>query len=250
MKKFFFIVFGFALLSGCGKDSGSADFSANPSPTGVGGSTARFTIVGNYLYAVNKESLKVFDISDPSSPVYKKAVPVGFEIETIYPFSDKLFIGSTSVVHIFSIADPSNPQKLGEAISPTVVRRCDPVVAKDTVAYATLRATGSCGGTVSILAVYDIHNINTPVQKFQLAMSEPYGLGYSGNTLYVCDKLTGLMVYDISSPYHPVFIKSIPGSAFIDVIPYNDVLICWTKTGMALFDITNRQNPSLISQIN
>ena len=79
-------------------------------------------------------------------------IKVGFEIETIFPFKDKLFIGSTSVVHIFSITDPAKPAKLSQAISPTVLRRCDPVVAKDNVAYATLRVNGACGGVQSILA--------------------------------------------------------------------------------------------------
>ena len=68
---------------------------------------ARFTIVGNYLYTVDKTDLKVFDIANPAAPVFRQTVPVGFEIETIFPFKDKLFIGSTSVVHIFSIADPA-----------------------------------------------------------------------------------------------------------------------------------------------
>ena len=64
---------------------------------------ARFTIAGNYLYVVDKTHLKVFNVSEASLPVLKSNIEVGFEIETIYPFRDKLFIGSTSVVHIFSI---------------------------------------------------------------------------------------------------------------------------------------------------
>src|ERR1044072_4880216 len=110
--------------------------STNASTTGgSGGSTARFAISGNYLYTVDNANLKVFDISTANDPVLKNTVPVGFEIETIYPFKDKLFIGSTSAVHIFSINNPEQPQKLSTAISPEVIRRCDPVVAKDTVAY-------------------------------------------------------------------------------------------------------------------
>src|SRR5215211_1413637 len=89
-----------------------ADTNMISGPTGQGGSLARFTIMGDYLYTVDKENLKVFDISNAAQPVFKRTVPVGFEIETIFPFGDRLFIGSTSEVHIFSISDPSNPQKL------------------------------------------------------------------------------------------------------------------------------------------
>ncbi len=243
------IVYILALfLFGCTKES--ADSSSFAGPTGQGGSLARFTIVGNYLYAVDKQNLKVFDVSASSKPVFVRTVPVGFEIETIYPFKDKLFIGSTTVVHIFSIADPAFPEKLSVAVSPTVIRRCDPVVAKDSVAFATLRANGPCGGTGSILAVYDIKDILHPVQKAQYSVVEPYGLGYSGNVLYVCDRFNGLMVFDITDPFKPVLIKSIAALQPVDVIPYNNVLIVWTTTGMSLYDITNKQNPQLLTQIN
>jgi hypothetical protein len=224
----------------------TAAYSGN---NGQGGSLARFTIVGNYLYTVDKENLKVFEIFNPANPVLKSNISVGFEIETIYPFKDKLFIGSTSVVHIFSITDPANPQKLSEAISPNVIRRCDPVVAKDTVAYATLRANGPCGGTGSILAVYDIKNITTPIQRSFITVSEPYGLGYSGDVLYVCDKVEGLMVYDIAEAYTPIYIKSLKDGAYIDVIPYNNLLICWVSNGMLLYDIADKRNPVLLTQI-
>src|SRR5687768_3672718 len=237
-------------LFGCDKTSSNeSKFGAT---IGQGGSLARFTIAGNYLYTVDKQNMKVFDITNPSTPVFKRSIPVGFEIETIFPFKDKLFVGSTSVVHIFSIDDPANPQKLSEAISPSVMRRCDPVVAKDTVAYATLRTNDQCGGIASILAVYDIKDVKHPVQRTTRQVSEPYGLGYSGNTLYVCDKQQGIMVFDITQAYNPVFIRNVAAASgyFIDVIPYNDILVAWVSNGMTLYDISSPQTPSLIKQIN
>jgi hypothetical protein len=238
-------------LLGCDK-SVSSDTAAY-SITGKGGSLARFAVVGNYLYTVDKETLKVFEVTDASKPVWKRTVNAGFEIETIFPFKDKLFLGSTSMVYIFSIDDPSNPQKLSEAISPNVMRRCDPVVAKDNVAYATLRTNGPCGGTTSILAVYDITDIKHPVQKASVPVGEPYGLGYLGNTLYVCDRMHGFSVFDISKPYEPVHIKDVNATGnlnFIDLIPNNNILVCWTTKGMMLYDISASQNPTLITQIN
>ncbi|WP_207514859.1 LVIVD repeat-containing protein [Longitalea luteola] len=216
--------------------------------TGSGGSTARFTISGNYLYTVDKSNLKVFNIADAANPVLKNTVPVGFEIETIYPFKDKLFIGSTSVVHIFSVDDPENPQKLSMAISPEVLRRCDPVVARDTVAYATLRTNQLCGGTQSILAAYDIKDITKPVQKATFPVSEPYGLGYADTALYVCNR-DGLYVFNISSAFNPQLIKKIPDDWYLDVIPYNNTLICQVQDGMNLFDISSRMAPALITKI-
>jgi hypothetical protein len=234
-----------AVLASCQKAENAAYTS-----TGKGGSLARFTIVGNYLYTVDKENLKVFDITDGAQPVFKTTIPVGFEIETIFPFRDKLFIGSSSVVYIFSIDDPAKPKRLSEAISPTVMRRCDPVVAKDSVAFATLRTNGPCGGVQSILAVYDIRDVSNPVQRASLPLLEPYGLGYFDNTLYICDK-TQLVVCDISSPFEPRVINSIreANSSFIDVVPYNNLLVCWVTDGIIIYDITEKAKPVLVKKI-
>ncbi len=247
MKKIIHLIVIICLLSGasCTKDSNTSSFST----AGTGGSLARFAIAGNYLYIVDKSDLKIFSIADASNPILKNTTYVGFNIETICPFKDKLFIGSTSVVHIFSIDNPERPVKLSTAISPQVLRRCDPVVAKDSVAYATLRTSGECGGTQSILAVYNIKNITQPVQVNTYPVNEPYGLGYSGSALYVCDK-SKLLVFDIRNGYNPVLVKSASDGVYIDVIPYNNVLICWVSDGMILYNITNRLDPKLITKIN
>ena len=221
----------------------------NTTNTGTGGSTARFAIQGDYLYTVDNESLKVYNIADVANPVLKNTVPVGFEIETIYPFKDKLFIGSTSVVHIFSVDDPENPRRLSTAISPDVIRRCDPVVAKDTVAYATLRTNGPCGGVQSILAAYDVKDITNPIQKSTYPVTEPYGLGYADSALYVCDR-SGLYVFNIQKAYSPQVVKQFVNGWYLDVIPYNNTLICQMQDGLNLYDISNRLNPSLITKIN
>lgn len=251
-----FLIIFILCIMGCEKDASttSADMqtglsSSNTSTIGTGGSMARFTIVGNYLYAVDRTSLNVIDISNPTNMKKLNSVDLGIDIETIFPFKDKLFIGSAVAVHIVDISNPASPVKLAEAIQPTVLRRCDPVVAKDSVAYATLRTSGPCGGTMSVLAVYNVKDVQHPVSVNTLPLSAPYGLGYAQNTLYVCDATMGLKVYDISQPYNPVPVKTVTGSDMRDVIIMGDVLIGWTATGLVLYDISNRQNPVLIKQI-
>jgi hypothetical protein len=250
MKNLFYIVVSIVLvITGLQCDKASSDSFAVTTTTGQGGSLARFTIVGNYLYTVDQQKLKVFSLVNPASPSLLSSTDVGFEIETIFPFKDKLFIGSTSVIHIFSITDPEHPQKLSTAISPNVMRRCDPVVAKDTVAYATLRTNGPCGGTQSLLSVFDIHDEMNPVQKYTVQVGEPYGLGYSDSVLYVCDR-NGLNIYNIHNAYMPGFIKTIQGDWYMDVIPYGNTLICWVSDGLILYDITDKTNPVLITKIS
>ena len=249
MKKIFLSTLAAVLFfMACDKADVGASFSTGGT-TGAGGSTARFAINGNYLYTVDAQILRVYNISNAADPVLKSTQQVGFEIETIFPFNGKLFIGSTSVVHIFSLDNPEQPVKLSQAISPSVMRRCDPVVAKDTVAFATLRTNSFCGGTRSILAVYDIKDVTKPVEKASFDLSEPYGLGYADTVLYVCDK-PGLTLINIKKAYQPTFIKLIGGNEYYDVIPYNGLLFCWVKNGMIVYNIANPGNPVKLSEIH
>jgi len=246
MKKLIlYLLLPVVLVAGtqCGKSTNAS------AATGSGGSTARFAIMGDYLYTVDDQSLKVYNITTIADPVLKNTVTVGFDIETIYPFKDKLFIGSTSMVYIYAVDDPEHPKRLSTAISPDVIRRCDPVVAKDSVAYATLRTNGPCGGTRSVLVAYDIKDVTNPVQRATYQVAEPYGLGYADAALYVCDR-NGLYVFNIQQAFAPQIVKQINNGWYLDVIPWNNTLICQLQDGLSLYDISDRLNPSFITKIN
>lgn len=245
IKLFFIVVISFLALNSCNKES-TAGASAS---TGAGGSTARFTIAGNNLYVVDNTSLKTFDISNPAvAPVLKSTTDVGVNVETIFPYQDKLFIGSSFSMHIFSLVNPEKPTRLAQA--DYIVRMsCDPVVAKDSTAYATLNATGPCGGGGSQLVVYNIKDITRPLLQRTLPLNGPYGLGISDSALYVCDGVTGLNIYNIRNTYNPQLLRTVTGEIFYDVIPYGNILICQVNTGIALYDISNRHQPVYLSRI-
>jgi hypothetical protein len=246
MKKNIIIVLSLTfLLNSCEKES----LNGAPSSSGAGGSTARFTISGNFLYVVDNTSLKAFDISNTNiAPVLKSTINLGINIETIFPYQDKLFIGSSFSMHIYSLLNPEKPTKLAEAVY--IVRMsCDPVVAKDSTAYATLNATGPCGGGLSQLVVYNIKDITRPVLQTTRSLSAPHGLGISDSALYVCDGGAGLNVYNIRNTYSPQLLRTITGDTFFDVIPYGNILICQVTGGIALYDITSRLQPVFLSRI-
>ena len=248
MKKNIIIILSFALmLNSCEKDSASV----NTTSTGAGGSTARFTISGSYLYVVDNTSLKAFDISNAAAaPVLKSTTNVGVNIESIFPYQDKLFIGSSFSMYIYSLTNPEKPTKLAQSDYILVSMSCDPVVAKDSTAYASLHSTGGrCGGGLSQLVVFDIKNISKPVLKTTVQLSTPYGLGISDSALYVCDGLTGLKVYNIRNTYSPLLIRTITGETFFDVIPYGNILICQVSGGIALYDISTRYQPVFLSKV-
>jgi len=243
-KLFAFLILVF-VISSCSKD-GTEKTNATAS-TGKGGSLSKFTIVGNFLYAVDNHYLYSYDISNPSNPVRTNTSEINFDIETIYPFNNRLFIGTRTGLYIYSLEAPATPVKVGEAQH---ARSCDPVVANDSIAFVTLKGNSFCGPAESGLYVHDIRNIFQPLLIKTVAMANPEGLGLQGSYLYICCNNEGLKVFDVSVPSNPVEVKTVTGSYFKDVIPYGNQLICYVSTGINLYDISNPSDPVLVKQIS
>ena len=215
---------------------------------GIAGSMSRFNIVSNYLYTVNKSSLVVFDISNQANPAKVNTVPVGWEIETIYPFKDKLFIGSSTGMFIFDISNAAAP-----AFVSTVshIRRCDPVITDGQYAYVTLRAGTVCGGTTdSQMQVLDVTNVARPALLKTYPLDNPYGLGKTGNLLWVCDGKAGLKVYDAANPLQMNVKYHFKNLEAYDVIPLDGKIIVSAKEGIIQFDAGNPEKIAELSRIS
>ncbi|MDR1763072.1 MAG: hypothetical protein LBR64_03850 [Dysgonamonadaceae bacterium] len=249
MKKLLFLaIIAFAITS-CDGIGGSAD---SGSDYGQGGSMARFAITGDYLYTVDNETLKMFDISDPKKPYYMKDKDqyLNFGLETIFPMDTLLFLGSQTGMYIYNIKRPAFPEQLAVV---SHITSCDPVVSDGRYAYVTLNSESVwCGRSVNQLNVYDLTNIRKPVEIASLDNFKcPKGLGLYGNRLYICDG--GLKVYDVTSPANPVWIDD---SSYIteltdayDVIPLGGgILLLTGSKGIYEIDITG-DKISLISKI-
>lgn len=230
-------------FSSCDKNGNESFAGAD---TGLGGSLARFTISLNHLYVVDHRILSTFSLADPGNPVKVAATEVGTEVETIYTWKDKLFIGSRDAMYIYSIADPGNPSLLGTA---SHVRACDPVVANDSIAYVTVRSGSSCGGSANALYVYNVKDVLRPQQMNVANLQNPHGLGISDSTLFVCDDSYGLRVFDIRQPYYPIQTGLVTGATFYDCIPDGNLLLCMIEGGVAIYDISDRSNILLKAKI-
>jgi hypothetical protein len=239
--KYILFIFTAALIVSCNKESVNSP--SNSSASGKGGSLAKFTIAGNRLYLVDDAALKTFDISSPAEASLTHSEYINFGIETIYSYSDKLFIGSRDGMYIYSIANPDVPVLLGQARH---TRSCDPVVANDSIAFVTLRGN-ACGPANDGLYIYNIKNILTPSIINTQFIPTPHGLGLQDSVLYVCQKENGMSIYNVSRPSVPVLRKKITTRVFEDVICYGNLLICYISNGIALYDITFAANPVELS---
>jgi hypothetical protein len=234
-------------LSSFSGQPGTATSAGGGSPFGVGGSMARFTIVNNYLYAVSNSALNVVSIANGADPVFSNKVQMNWGIETLYPFNNRLFIGSTTGMFIFDIGNPTNPVQLGTF---SHARKCDPVIADNTNAFVTLRSGTTCQGFGEQLDVLDISNLSNPTLIKTYPMTNPHGLAKDGNTLIICDGRDGLKFYNASDVRNLSLQKQMTGLETYDVIAFNGWALVVAKDGLYQYDYSSLSNISLISKMN
>ena len=229
--------------------SGRGNMAAAPaaSPIGMGGSMARFALVNQNLYTVGMNELNVFNISTPQSPAFTSTQQIGWNIETIFPFQQKLFIGSNSGMFIYDISNPNQPVKQSQF---SHVQSCDPVIADDKYAYVTLRSGTVCQGFTNQLEVLDIANIQNPQLLKVYQMTNPHGLSKDEDYLFICDGAAGLKVYDAKDVNNLKLLKTIGNMETYDVIAWNSVALVVAKDGLYQFDYSNISNIRLLSKIS
>jgi len=227
--------------------SGNSTAAGGGSPFGVGGSMARFTIVNNYLYAVSESALNVVSIVNGADPTFSNKVQIGWGIETIYPFNNRLFIGSNTGMFVYDISTPTNPVKLSNFTHAT---SCDPVIADNNHAFVTLRSGNACRGFTDQLDVLDITNLSSPTLVKTYLMKNPHGLSKDGNTLIICDGADGLKFYNASDVRNLSLQKHITGLNTYDVITFNGWALVVAKDGLYQYDYSSLNNINLISKMS
>lgn len=229
-------------------NSSGASAGVNGSGVGFGGSMARFGIRDNVLYVVNSNNLKIFDITNKTTPSKVNDLYPGWNIETMFLSGDNMFFGSTTGMIIYDISNPLSP-----LLKTTFnhARSCDPVIVDDSLAYITLRSGTTCGGNINCLDVVNIKDITNPVMIYTWAMVNPHGLGKEGDMLFICDGSAGLKIYDASDPRKigDHLIYSYPAINAYDVIPIGNILVMIGSDGLFQYDYSNMSNIRLLSKI-
>lgn len=213
---------------------------------GVGGSMARFAITGNYLYAVDYNSLHTFNIST-SSPIGESKMDVGWAIETIFPYEDNLYIGSANAMYIYDIgSNPANPAEISTYQHFTA---CDPVVVSEDIAYVTLRDGELCPRGVNRLEVINVEDPVNPRKIADYEMINPHGLGIDGDYLFISEGSKGLKILDAQDPKDIKQLRYIEDIRTFDVIPFNNVLMITGQTGIVQYDYSDINNVVHLSTI-
>lgn len=245
-------LFYFSLLLAIGACTQESDLAFNSSSTtGQGGSLARFTIVGDYLYTLELDALQWFAIEENGSLEAKGTVTLSQGQETIFPLGNLLFLGAASGLSIFEISSTGEPVYQSEVQH---VLACDPVVANDQYAFVTLRLE-SCAGifrpgnTQDVLNIYDVQDIENPTPVASYLMNDPRGLGLAGEILFLCEGENGLKVLDVSDVQNVTTISQKTDIHANDVIVLHDKLLVIGPEKVIQYDYSNPENLVKISEI-
>lgn len=230
----------------------SADAATNgaqqTSPAGIGGSMARFGLIGNHLLAVDNSSYYNFDLTNATSPSLETKLGMGWGIETMFLSGSNMFLGTSNGMLIYNVADVTKPTYVSNFWHAT---GCDPVVVQNNRAYVTIRGGNACGSLINRMDVLDITNLKTPVLMRSYNMTGPYGLGIDGDVLFVCDGTDGLKVYNAADPYliSEHLIATFKDINAYDVIPLGNSLLMIGSDGFYQYNYSNLNDIKQISSI-
>ena len=218
------------------------------STNGMAGSMARFALYDDYLYTVNQSTMQLFNIKTPAEPKLGNKIQMNGGIETIFPYKDKLFVGSQTGMYIYDNVNPEKPVQLSVFQH---ARVCDPVVVHDNIAYVTLRSGSQCGGFTNQLDVVDITNLLNPKLLKSYPMRNPHGLGIAFPNLFICEGAYGLKSFDMRDALNidRNLLQHIEDLNAFDVIPLEKSLLLIGKDGFYQFDVSNPRQLRQLSHI-
>lgn len=227
--------------------SSSSSSSSSPSQ-GISGSITKFSLINDYLYVMDGNALKPFDLSDPTAPKNTNAVNIWRNVETLFAYNEHIFMGTTTGMLIYNTSNPNAPAETGIIDHTT---SCDPVVVDGDYAYVTLRTGNFCSGTDNQLDIIDVSNYSNPTLIQTYNLNNPHGLGIINNTLFICDGDAGLKVYDATLPAESGnnLIKKFSNIQATDIILFNDIAMLIGSDGIYQYDISNVEDIKEISKI-
>lgn len=177
---------------------------------------------------------------------------VGWEMETVYPLGDRLFVGGRSSVDVFDISSRENPEFEYSYFHAT---SCDPVLPIDeTTAYVTLR-TGDfseCPGDENELLVIDVGQPDFIEEVQQITMESPFGMTLIGDELYVGEGKNGMKVFDATDRRNLKLLRSDHSVEAYDVLSHpnrSNVLLIAGPTGLIQYQFRENFELQLISNI-
>jgi len=200
------------------------------------GTVNRIAHTNDHIYIISNSIIYTFKDANQLEKVGQDNL--SWNMETIYPRGNSLFIGTQNSMEILSIEDPDNPTLVGIFSHAT---SCDPVLPTENTAYVTLRSGNDCEGNIDALNVVDIQDLNSPFSKQDIEMESPYGMTIIGDQLYVGEGKNGLKIFKIQADDTLELVDHDRSIQAYDVIPHPtkaDIILVASPEGFGQYQIT------------
>lgn len=222
-------------------------------PFGKSGQIWATFINGNYLYlACGTAGLKIFDISNPSNPVYKSSLDTLGIARGVFVSGSYAYVADHYTLKIIDISNPSNPVEIKSysILNFSIYN----IYNQGNYAYIAAKGDGSGTGGLFIL---DISNPFNPINVgYHQTSGEAYDVHISGSYAYVAAWNYGLYIFDIFNPEEPTLLGTYNtwtnnfGYARGVNVSGNYAYVATWGCGLLILNISIPSNPVLIDYIS
>lgn len=156
-------------------------------------------------------------------------------------------LGVQTGTSIIDLSNPSNPQEVEFIPGPVSVWR--DIKVHEHYAYIVTEQTGT-GQGLQIIDLSDLPNSATLVNTIDTYFARAHNIYIDNGYAFVIgtDGGGGMHILDLSDPVNPVETAYYSGSNYIhDVYVWNDTVVACAEDSYDLVDITDKNNPFLIS---
>ncbi len=185
------------------------------SDDGVKGTMNRIAVEFGHVYVISTDKLYTF--SNSFGLQKTSEININSDTETIYATNNRIYLGSTTALTLYSASNPSNPWEVSELQH---TESCDPVLPNGNVVYYTLRALEDEGCNSlgeNTLNVVDVTNQNEMVVINSFQLDSPYGMALIGNNLLVGEGANGLTIINVNNPQNLTQLVNYPNIEAFDV---------------------------------
>ena len=195
------------------------------------------TVEDQTAYVVNNQGLVILDVSDPDRPKKLGAVKDLWPAFAVGLYGQFAYVGGEGGLAVIDVSDPRHPRVVGQFLRGGTVN--------------VLKIAGDMAfviNSANSLKILAISGDKPPQQIGEFYDGGHYyyhALGLGDKVLYLADLEQGLELIDVSDPWSPHKISTVPGTeGSISVFVGGDILVLdFPKKGPAVFNISDPKSP-------
>ena len=226
------------------------------STTTTGNAPDSIAVSGNYAFVTNRndDTLQIFDISAPATPLLKSTTPIGIGLSKVVVSGNYAYIVDDYENHlqIFDVTNPANPALLSTTTTGGGFNGNYDTISV-AIAGSSAYVLNAYSGTIQI---FDVTNPAAPVLKSTTATgSSSYmnDIEVSGNDAYIVDLIGGsyqgaVYIFDVSNAASPRYVSDLNVSYATSIAVSGNYAYAGSYGyGLFIFDVTNPAAPILKS---